>query len=86
MASMHYVNIGTFTVDQNGNRLDKSTGTHSINTMLNTRLEQLIIPAADVPNSLNYPTVKAFLLLEVADGYILNHLDQSICITYNTTA
>jgi hypothetical protein len=84
--SMHYVNVGTFTTDSSGNRIDKSSGTHSINTMLNTRLETLIIPAGDVPNSSSYPTIKAFLAAEADDGYVLYHLDQSICITYNTNA
>lgn len=84
--SMHYVNVGTFTVDANGNRIDKSNGSHSINTMLNTRMEQLVIPAADVPNSIDYPTVKQYLTDEATAGYVLYHLDQSICITYNTSA
>ena len=80
---VHVARLGTFTVDANGNRIDKSSMTPSINTMKNTSLAQLVIPDSDYGNTAGYPTVKAYLTLEAAGGFKLRHLDQSFIITDN---
>lgn len=62
--AVHTVRVGLFTVDQIGNRLDKSRGNHSIASMLNTRQEALVIPDAGIPTTAGYPTIKAYLEAE----------------------
>ena len=82
MASIHVARVGVFTVDNNGNRLDKSRGNHSIADMLATSSNILVIPDPTIPNTSNYPTLKDYLNAESADGYEFKHLDQTFLITY----
>jgi hypothetical protein len=81
--TIHYVNTGTFTVDANGDRIDKTSSTTTIATMRSTSMAALVIPADDVPNSAGYPTIKEYLKAEAVSGYKLYHLDQNIIITYD---
>ena len=80
---VHVARLGVFTVDQNGQRINKSSGSATINQLLNTSHEVLVIPDDSIPNSANYPTVKRYLELEAQRNYVLNHLDQTFVVTYN---
>lgn len=82
MASVHVVSVAPFTVDAENNRIDKNDPTVQINVLKNTRIEHLIIPDSQIPNSSGYPTIKEYLELEAVSGYELRHLDQSFVITY----
>jgi hypothetical protein len=82
MAEVHVARVGLFTTDASGARLDKCCPTTTINEMKNTKMEFLVIPDSTIPNSAGYPTITAYLKLEAANGFILNHLDQSFLITY----
>ena len=79
--AIHVARISVFTVDSNGNRIDKSRGTQSIATMTNTSMDILVIPDASIPNSTGYPNVKSYLEAETADGFEFKHMDQSFIIT-----
>lgn len=80
---VHFVNIGLFTVDSSGNRIDKNSANIPLTSLRNTSTAALIIPASDVPNSANYPNLKDYLKAEATDGFKLYHLDQHIVITYD---
>jgi len=80
--TVHVVRVGLFTVDSNGQRIDKSGTSTTINQMKNSSLDMLVIPDASIPSSANYPTVKAYLEAEASAGYVLNHMDQSFIVTY----
>ena len=82
MASIHVARVGLFTVDSNGNRLDKSRGQFSIAEALHSSMDHLLIPDATIPNSAGYPTIKDYLNAEALDGYEFRHLDQTFVITY----
>jgi hypothetical protein len=84
MAEVHVARVGLFTTDQNGQRLDKCCPSTTINQMKNTKMEFLIIPDSTNSNTSGYPTIAEYLKLEVVQGFILNHLDQSFVITYKT--
>ena len=43
--------------------------------------EQRVLVDADLPNTAGFPTVVTYLTLEDADGFTLNHLDQTYVIT-----
>ena len=79
---VHFVRLGLFTVDANGARVDKTSGT-SINTLKSTSMEFLVIPDSAINTSANYPTIKAYLQAEANNDYVLHDLDQSIIVTYN---
>ena len=79
---VHFVRLGLFTVDANGARVDKTSGT-SINTLKSTSMEFLVIPDSAIGTTANYPTIKVFLQAEASADYVLHHLDQSIIVTYN---
>lgn len=40
-----------------------------------------VMPDPDIPNTANYPTIKAYLALEDAAGLNLVHMDQTYIIT-----
>ena len=79
---VHFVRLGLFTVDANGARVDKTSGT-SINTLKSTSMEFLVIPDSAINTSANYPTIKAYLQAVANNDYVLHDLDQSIIVTYN---
>lgn len=79
--AIHVARISVFTVDSNGNRIDKSRGSHSIKALTDTSTDILVIPDATIPNTTGYPSVKEYLEAEVADGYEFKHMDQSHIIT-----
>ena len=80
------VRVGLFSVDSAGVRIDKESGSTTINQLKSADLKQLVIPDADIPNSANYPTVKAYLELEAADDHVVSHIDQYMIITYDRGA
>lgn len=80
---IHVVRIGLFTVDQNGNRIDKSSRNTTIDQLKDTSHAILVIPDASIGTSTGYPTVKNYLVAEATNNYVLNYMDQSFIITYN---
>ena len=79
----HAVKLGLFSVDSTGTRIDKESGTTTINQMKSAELQHLVIPDTDVANSAGYPTVKSYLELEAADDYVLGYISQYSIITYD---
>jgi len=82
--AIHVARISVFTVDANGNRLDKSRGDQSISAMTRTSNDVLVIPDSSIPNTAGYPTVKNYLVAEDAAGFKFKHMDQSFIITSDT--
>lgn len=82
---IHVVNVGLFNVDAAGNIIKKDDST-TLRQHLSTSIEHRIISSSDVPTSSGSPTVKEYLILEAASGYVLNHMDQTTIITYLRTA
>lgn len=82
MAASHFVNVGLINIDViSGNPILKNAPTTTLGMMLKTSTEPRVLPDASVPNSANYPTVKAYLALEIAGGFSLKHMDQYVIIT-----
>jgi hypothetical protein len=79
--AIHAARVGLFTTDSSGNRIDKCCNSISINELKQTSQEFLILPDQSIPNTSGYPTIKSYLQLEAADGFFLQHLDQSFVIT-----
>lgn len=79
--SVHTVRVGIFNVDAYGNRINKDNITTSINQLKYSRQDALVIPDAAIYNSANYPTIKAYIDAEAADGYELLYMDVSFIIT-----
>lgn len=48
----------------------------------NLKMDHRIMPDTDYPNTVGYPTLKAYLTLEEASGFKLGWLDQYNVITY----
>ena len=81
---IHVARVGLFTVDSStGTRIDKESGTTTINQMKTMNHDHLVIPDADIANSASYPTVKLYLELEAGDDFVLGHLDQYMIVTYD---
>ena len=81
--TVHYVNIGLFNVDRYGVKINKDDPSTTINDMMYSSMDHLVIPAADVPNSSNYPSIKAYLKAEAEDGFKMTYMDQTKIITYD---
>lgn len=81
---IHVARIGVFNVDRNGQRIDKSTTT--LRGSLQTSIDHLIIEDSNIPNTAGNPTIKQYLELEAADGYVANHISQNLIVTYDSAA
>ena len=78
---IHVVNSGLFTVDHSDNIIDKNSSDIKIATLSKTKMSHLVIPNGQVPNSVNYPTIKSYLELEAVSGYVLEMINQTTIIT-----
>ena len=86
-SSVHVARVGLFTIDPNGNRVDKNSSATTINQLKNIKQEFLIIPdIANAPNSSGYPTITSYLETEAAADYEIQYLDQSYCLTMHLAA
>jgi len=45
-----------------------------------------VIPDSNIPSSAGSPTIKEYLELEAAEGFVLKHIDQSFIVTYPKSA
>ena len=73
LSLMHVTQVGTV----------KPRTQMTIGEVNNSNQEIRVIADPNIPNSATNPTVEAFLILEDAAGFTLNHLDQTYCITYD---
>jgi hypothetical protein len=80
--TVHVASFRLMNVDVNGNPIDKNDKSTSISQLSYTRMETLVIPDSSVPNTTGYPTIKEYLEREATDGFKLNHLSQTMVITY----
>jgi hypothetical protein len=78
---IHVVNSGLFTVDHSDNIIDKNSSDIKISTLSKTKMSHLVMPNGQVPNSVNYPTIKSYLESEAASGYVLEMMNQTTIIT-----
>lgn len=67
-----------------GQRVDKNAGSTTINDVLQTEHQHVIMPDSNISNSAGYPTVKEYLEAEAADGYIAHYIGQYMIVTYQT--
>jgi hypothetical protein len=80
---VHVVTVAVQPISRvTGLRVDKTASTTTIKDTLQTENQHVIMPDQGVPNSIGYPTIKAYLEAEAADGYISYHIDQYMIVTY----
>lgn len=88
---IHYVNVGLFWVDANGNVIHKGANTTKLSdfTKLAVTQEHRVIPnltgAGASNNSADYPTIKDYLALEAVDNFAFAYMDQTQLITQMVT-
>lgn len=63
--------------------LDRNDGTLSPKLSFST--EHRILEDAAIPNSVGFPTIKAYIEAEAEDDFQLMHLDQYIIVTSDLT-
>jgi archaellin len=80
--ALHVATIALMPVNSAGVVVNKNQAT--IKEMMRTSSEMRVISDVALPNTANNPTVADYLELEAADGFILNHLDQTYIITYGS--
>jgi len=79
--NVHVANVSLVTVNAAG--VVKPRVGMTIGEAIRTNNEVRIMQDATLPHTTGYPTVKTYLELEAADGFLLYHLDQTYCITYD---
>ncbi len=79
MATINTVMLTLVPIDATGNVVNKNVAT--IGQMATTSSEIRVMPDAAYPNTAGYPTIREYLDLEAADGFLLAHLDQTYVIT-----
>jgi hypothetical protein len=78
---IHVARIALMPVNSVGAVVSKNSAT--IGQMMNVTSEERMISDSSIPNTANNPTPKAYLELEAAGDFILNHIDQTYIITYS---
>lgn len=77
---IHVVRVALTPVSSVGSVLDKNTAT--IKQMMTADTDHRVIEDASIPNSTGRPTVKDYLILEAADDFRLQYMDQNTVVTY----
>lgn len=80
---VHVAFQGNVQVMPDGSVLRREDGVTTIGQACLGSSELRILPDAALPNTANYPTLARYLALEDADGFTLQHLDQTHVITYD---
>lgn len=84
--NVHVARVGFLKVDGLGNVVSKDDVSGTLASQLSGSHEHRVIEDSSIANTSGNPTVKAYLELEAADDYVLNHMDQTTIITYLRTA
>ena len=79
MASIHVAYLKVVNVGPGGNIVNKDTAT--IAQVMTASLSIRVIPDDEIASSIDTPTVKTYLEREVSDGYLFQHIDQTMVIT-----
>jgi len=85
MAVIHTAHLCLKPIDPLGNVVDKNRATFATMNLTSSEV-RLLDEAAVYPNTAGFPTIRDYLDLEAADGFILAHLDQTYCITQDASA
>jgi hypothetical protein len=78
MAQVHVAYVGMVRVKPGGGVIKKQS---TIQENLSFETQHRVIEDNTIPNTANNPTLKDYLELEVADGFIPNHIDQYVVVT-----
>ncbi len=82
--AIHVARVGFFATDRNtGAKIDKEAPTTTINDVLESEHQHLLVEDSAIPNTSGSPTVKAYLEAEASDNFVLYHMDQSTIVTYD---
>ena len=91
MSAAHIVNVGLVRVTKTGrlfmagNPLGLVDGKPiTVSDTMNYSEDYYVLPNPAVSNSLGYPTIAAYIIAEVANGYMFAHMDQTIIITQHS--
>lgn len=79
---VHVAKFKLTTLDGLGNVIDKNNPATQLNKLKDSSTEPRIMPDPAIPNTNGSPTLEAYLAAEVGNGFVLQHLDQTYCITY----
>lgn len=81
---IHVVNVAFLPINKvTGAIVLKNDPATKISDVMQTEHRHVILPSDDVPNSAGYPTVAAYLKLEAAGDYVVQHMDQTMIVTYD---
>lgn len=82
---VHVARVNFVTVNAAGQFVDKNADTANpatIGEMLDIRNEHRILPDPAIPNSVDYPSVPAYIEAEAGNNYVVHYMDQNKIITY----
>ena len=71
-------------VNSSGGVIDESDARTSLSTVLHSSNEMRVKPGATSPNSHDFPTLATYILREAADGFKIQHLSNTMIVTYDS--
>lgn len=81
---IHIAYVRPIDVNSVGAVVDKNSRNTTLFSLTDTEKQMRVIPGSLSPNSSDYPTIETYLVRENAGGFILNHMDNNMIITYST--
>ena len=79
---VHLAYLKLSNVDPLGREVNKNDPRTTIADMLHTQLDWRVISDSNIPNSIGNPSIKEYLEKESVSGFIVQHIDQSMIISY----
>jgi len=78
---IHVAYMSLVNVNKAGVVVNKNLSSTTINEVIKCATEIRVMQDANLPNTSGYPTIADYLTAEVADGYSLLHMSQTIIVT-----
>ena len=84
--SIHIARVGFLNSDKFGNVLKKDDPNVTIKQFLDTSMAHRVFEDSTIPTTSGNPTVENYLKAEAANDYVLEHMDQTMIVTYKRTS
>lgn len=84
--SIHIARVGLLNSDNFGNVLKKDNPNVTIKQFLDTSMTHRVLEDSTIPTTSGNPTVENYLKAEAANDYVLEHMDQTMIVTYKRTS
>jgi hypothetical protein len=81
---IHIAYVRPVDINSVGTVVDRNSKSTTLFSLTDTEKQMRVIPGSLSPNAHDYPTIETYLVRENSGGFILNHMDNNMIVTYSS--